>query len=216
VRAEAEGYVPIEQTAHIAPGASRFAELTLQPLPAKLTVKTEEGASVIVDGRGVGEVKDAPIELAGGTHVISIVRTGRKPVSREVVVTRDQKLTLDVNLRPTARRRSVPWVIGVGGVAVLGVGFFLLGAKHFDTVASDELGLLESGDQPRSVLDDYNTARNRRDLAMDFALISGGAAVAIGLTAAWLYYFDTPSADGVKVVPWTTGESGGTAISGRF
>ena len=55
VRAEAEGYAPLEQTAHVVAGAPRNAELTLQPLPAKVTVTTESGASLIVDGRGVGE-----------------------------------------------------------------------------------------------------------------------------------------------------------------
>jgi hypothetical protein len=215
VRAEAEGYKPIEQVAHVVAGVPRPAELVLQPLPAQVSVNTEEGANIIVDGRGIGEVK-GPLELAGGSHVISIVRLGRKPVAREVVVTRDQKLTLAVDLEPTTRRRSVPWVIGLGGVAVVGTGFFLLGAKHYDTQAREQLTDLDTGDQPQSVLDDYNKFRNRRDLAIDFAIISGGAAVAIGLTAAWLYYFDTPSAEGVKVVPYGSGTGGGAAISGRF
>ena len=73
-----------------------------------------------------------------------------------------------------------------------------------------------NGDQPHSVLDDYNKFRNRRDIGIDLAIISGSTAVAIGLTAAWLYYFDTPSAEGVKVVPFTGPDSGGAAISGRF
>ncbi|HTL32130.1 MAG TPA: PEGA domain-containing protein [Kofleriaceae bacterium] len=216
VRAEADGYIAGQQPAHIVDKDSRFSEVILQPMPAHVTVKTEGGAHVTVDGRGVGETPHAAFEMAGGSHVITIVRTGRKPVAREVVVTRDQKLTLDVDLHPTVRRRAVPWVIGLGGVAVVGTGFFLLGAKHYDTLANDQLKELEKGDQSPSVLDDYNTFKNRRNLAIDFAIVSGGAAVAIGLTAAWLYYFDTPSAEGVTPVLYTTGTGGGAAVSGRF
>lgn len=216
VRAEAEGYAPLEQTAHVVAGAPRNAELTLQPLPAKVTVTTEAGASLIVDGRGVGEAPHAALPLAGGSHVITIVRPGRTPVAREVVVSRDQKLALDIPLHPTLRRRAVPWVIGVGGVFVLGTGVMLLGANHYDTLASSRLKELDAGDKPQSVLADYNTYRNRRDVGIDLAIISGTTAVAIGLTAAWLYYFDTPSAEGVKVVPFTASGTGGAAIFGQF
>ena len=216
VRAEAPGYKPVEQTTHVVTGVPRNVELTLQPLPAHVTVKTEEGASISVDGRGVGDVR-APLELDGGSHVIKVVRPGRKPVAHEVVVTRDQKLTLDIDLHPTTRRRAVPWVIGVGGgVAVGFAGFFLLGAKYSDTQARDRLAELQSGNQPREVLDEYNDWKRRRDLGVDFAIISGGVAVAVGLTAAWMYYFDEPSSEGVKVVPYSSGMGGGAAISGRF
>jgi hypothetical protein len=217
VRAEAPGYKPVEQTTHVVTGVPRNVELTLQPLPAHVTVKTEEGANIIVDGRGVGGAPQAPLELGGGSHVITIVRPGRKPVAHEVTVTRDQTLTLDIDLLPTTRRRAVPWVIGVGGgVAVGFAGFFLLGAKYSDSQARDRLAELQSGNQPREVLDEYNDWKRRRDLSVDFAIISGGAAVAIGLTAAWMYYFDEPSSEGVKVVPYSSGTGGGAAISGRF
>jgi len=102
-------------------------------------------------------------------------------------------------------------------VAVLATGFFVLGANHYDNMAVRRLHLLETvGDQDATVLADYNRFKTRRDMGLDMAYAAGGTAVAIGLAAAWLYYFDTPSADGVHVEPYASPTGGGAAISGRF
>ncbi|HUS32011.1 MAG TPA: PEGA domain-containing protein [Kofleriaceae bacterium] len=217
IHAEADGYLPADQPAHIAAGSWKYEDVTLRPKPANVTVKTEAGAAISVDHLGMGTAPRAPLQIEGGTHVITVTRLGRRPVAREIRVTRDQQLTLDVDLEATTRRRAVPWVIGVGGGVTLGfTGFFLIGAKYADNRASDRLAELMTGNQDRSVLDNYNTWRHRRDLAINLAIVSGGAAVAVGLTAAWMYYFDTPSAEGVTVTPWTSREGAGAAVSGRF
>lgn len=46
--------------------------------------------------------------------------------------------------------------------------------------------------------------------------VASGATVALGVTAAWLYYFDNPSSEGVQVVPFTNGNMGGAVVAGRF
>jgi hypothetical protein len=216
VRAEADGYKPAEKQVHVFEGTVQNSELTLDPLPAQVTVKAEDGASIIVDGRGAGTVPHAALDLAGGSHVITLIRAGRRPVAREIVVTRAQKLVVPISLQPTLRRRAVPWVASVGGVAVLATGFFLLGAKHYDDLALRRLHLLDMGDQDASVLADYNRFKHRRDIGLDLSYAAGGAAIAIGITAAWMYYFDTPSSEGVRVEAYASGTGGGAAISGRF
>ena len=75
VRAEAVGFAPKEQK-HPAPkGHSELVELELQALPARVQVVTEAEAKISIDGNAVGEAPVAPIELAAGRHVLTIVRT---------------------------------------------------------------------------------------------------------------------------------------------
>lgn len=212
VRAEAPGYQPAEKQVHVFAGAPQNTELVLEPLPARVTIETEPGASLIVDGRGVGEVPQSALSLSGGTHVITVLRTGRKPVARELTVTRDQALKLPIALEPTARRRAVPWVIGAGGVALGVTGVMALGALYYDGKAVDRQKRLDQGDQDASVLDDYRRYKSRRDAAISMMWVASGATVALGLTAAWLYYFDNPSSEGVQVVPF----AGGAGVAGRF
>jgi hypothetical protein len=216
VRAEAEGYKPAEKRVRVIAGVPVYEPLVLEPVPAQLTVETEAGARVMIDGRGVGEAPLAPLALVAGSHVVTVVRTGRKPVAREVTLERAKPVKVTIALEPTARRGAVKWVaIGsavCAGAAGASAGF----ALYWNSKARDELALLEAGDQKQSVLDDYNSHRTNRDRAVDTAVIAGSAAVAIGLTAAWLYYFDSPSAEGVKVVPVASPTAAGAMISASF
>lgn len=72
------------------------------------------------------------------------------------------------------------------------------------------------GNQDASVLDDYNHARTYRNGAITATWVLGGASVAVGLTAVWLYYLDSPSAEGVRVVPQASGNTAGAMVFGRF
>jgi len=216
VRAEAEGYKPAEKRVRVIAGVPAYEQLTLEPLPAQLTVQTEAGATVIVDGRGVGTTPLATISLAGGSHVVTIVRTGRKPAAREIHVERAQTTSVSFDLESTARRLAVPWVLAGAGVLTLGAGLSAVGAAYWNSKAVDRRDALIAGDQDPSVLADYNDDRRNRDRAITGVWIAGGAAVAVGLTAAWLYYFDSPSAEGVRVVPVASGSAGGAVISGHF
>lgn len=216
VRAEADGYKPAEKRVRVIAGVPVYEQLTLEPLPAQLTVQTEAGATVIVDGRGAGTTPLAPISVSGGTHVVTVVRTGRKAAAREVHVERAQATTVTIALEPTARRRAVPWVVAGAGVLTLGAGLSVVGVAYWNSKAVDRRDALEAGDQDPSVLEDYNDFRQNRDRATTGAWIAGGAAVAVGLTAAWLYYFDSPSAEGVRVVPVASESSAGAVISGHF
>lgn len=216
VRAEAAGYEPAEKRVRVVAGAPHLEDFTLQPLPAQLAIDTEAGATVIVDGRGVGEAPLAPVPLAGGSHVITIVHAGRKPAAREIVVERAEHKRVTIALEPTARRRAVRWVaIGSGSLAVL-AGVTGLGALYWNGQAVDKRDLLQMGNQDKAVLDDYNHARTYRNGSITATWVLGGASVAVGLTALWLYYFDSPSAEGVRVVPQATGNSAGAMVFGRF
>ena len=217
VRAEAVGFAPREQK-HPAPkGHSELVELELEALPAKVKVVTERDARVSIDGRGIGDAPVAEIALPAGRHVLTIVRAGRHPVSRELVLGRGQVLTVTEPLEPTARRRSVKFVAGVAlglGVITLATG---VGAILQDREAEDLLAELRTGNHPPGTIGvDYANARDFRNQLVTGTWVAGAAAVGVGLVAGYLYYFDTPSAEGIRVAPLAGGGAAGAQVIGRF
>jgi hypothetical protein len=216
VRAEAEGYVAAERKTKVIKDQEDFENLELQPKPARVTITTEAGARISVDGRPAGTAPAAAIEMTAGTHVVTISRRGREPVAREVSVTRGEAKTLTIGLDKSVRRRVVPWVLGTaGGLAVLtiaGVVPWML----YENRAEDLDAKLEQGNQPKSVADDYNNAVEKRDTVRNGMWITGGAALAVASVGFALYYFDTPSTEAVRVTPVITPGAAAAVISGRF
>lgn len=214
ITVSAPGFAQIERKEVAVKGNSALIPLALQPLPAKVTVKTEPGSRVSVDGSSVDVTE--PVEMPAGRHVLTIVRTGRKPVARELVVSRGQLTTVVQPLEPTLRRRAVKWVVIGGGVLALLTATSAVGALYEDDRASDKLVLLRQGNSDPAVLDDYRSARDIRNQAVAGVWFVGGATVAVGLTAAYLYFFDTPSAEGLRVEPIAAPGVGGAHVIGRF
>jgi hypothetical protein len=216
VRAEAPGFAPFEKREVAVKGHRELVELTLQPLPALVTITTERGARISIDGRGIGTAPLAAIEVPAGKHVLTVIHRGREPVARDLTVTRGQRVALDIDLESTLRRRSVTWVlVGAGVLAVTSVATGL-GALYEDGVASDKLDQLQQGSQPSQVGREYADARDLRDSLITGTWVTGGAAVAVGLAAGFLYYFDNPSAEGLRVAPMSTQSGAGAALIGRF
>ena len=113
----ADGYFPGERTWTATQGSTSIVDVPLTPKPAKVTLDTESGARVSVDGRPIGAASNTPIELPAGRHVITLSMRGRIPVAREVV-----RMEL---LVPSASKTTCPykgqasyWDAVVGGVVV--------------------------------------------------------------------------------------------------
>ena len=212
VHVEAEGYLPKDTTERAVKGVSSVVEVVLQPRPAKVTVTTERGARVRVDGRPVGITPLAAFDLPAGRHVIAISRAGRDSVAREVVVTRGQAVTLREPLEKTTKRKLVPWVVTAGGI----LGGFAIASGVFALVehsrASDQLAAIQAGDQPPSAAQRYADLVDRRDQLTIGMYVTGGAALLVGSAAAALYWFDKPSDDSLRV----TASPGGVSVSGHF
>ncbi len=216
VRAEAEGYIAAERKTKVVKDHEEFENLELQPKPARVTVSTEAGAKIIVDGRLEGIAPAPPIEMPAGKHVVVVSRRGRKPHTYELVVTRGEDKTLAASLDKTVRRRIVPWVFvasgGLAAVTLAGVVPWL----YYENRAEDLDAKLETGDQPKSVAADYNDAIDKRDTVATGMWITGGAALAVAGVGLALYYFDTPSTEAARVTPVITQGGAGAMISGHF
>jgi hypothetical protein len=105
----------------------------------------------------------------------------------------------------------------VGG-GVLGLGSLLATATALveDNRADELRAQIRRGDQLPSVAADYDAAVDRRDAARTTAWVFGLGAVAVGATAAALYFFDSPSPEAIRISPVATSTGGGLAASGRF
>jgi hypothetical protein len=181
-----------------------------------VTVTTESGARISVDGRPVATAPTAALEVPAGKHLITVLRRGREPFAREIEVTRGDALTLAAPLVQTGRRRAVPWVLG--GAAVLGVAAIttsIFAAVH-NSNASDLRDDLDAGNRPPSDGDRYDDEVRTRDGYVTATWVVGGAAVAAGTIGLLLWGLDTPSAEGAHIAPAIGNHSTGIVLGGTF
>ncbi|MDX2087271.1 MAG: PEGA domain-containing protein [Kofleriaceae bacterium] len=214
--ASAEGYLPVEKKTIAVDGASSLVEIVLQPKPAKVTVKTEAGARISVDGRAIATTPTAPLELAAGNHLIAVLRSGREPFAREITVARGETLAFTAPLAKTAKRRAVPWVLGGAGLLAAGAVATGITANLHDGRALDLRDGIEAGNRPPSDADQYDDEVRKRDRFVTSTWVLGGAAVAAGTVGVLLLVFDTPSAEGVRLAPTVGAGSGGATLIGTF
>lgn len=216
IEVAADGYFPIEKKLIAVDGQSSMIEIELRPKPAAVTVTTEAGARISVDGRPVATAPSAALEVPAGKHLVTVLRRGREPFAREIDVTRGDALSLAAPLVQTARRRAVPWVLG--GAAVLGAAALTttIFAVVHDGRASDLRDDLDVGNRPPSDGDAYDAEVRSRDRYVTATWVFGGAAVAAGTIGLLLWAFDTPTTEGVRLAPVATRGGAGAALIGRF
>ena len=212
----ADGYFPVEKKTVAVDGQSALVEVELRPRPAVVAVKTEGGSRVSVDGRPVATTPTAPLELPAGTHLLTILRTGREPFAREITVARGEQVTLTAPLEKTGRRRAVPWVLGGAGVLAAGAITTAIVAGVKDGNAKDLRDAIDQGNRPPEDGDRYAAEVSARDRYVTTSWVLGGAAVTAGTVGVLLLLFDSPSAEGVQLTPVVGGSSTGVSLSGSF
>jgi len=217
IHVEAEGYLPVDRIDRAFKGAAVFVDIKLLPRPATITVETDRGARLRVDGRPVGTAPTS-FEVPAGRHVVAISRDGREPIAREIVVTRGQQLTVRESLDKTVRRRAVPWVYAAAGGLVILAGTTAVYASTQDSGASDKLdAIVQRGDALDGERRAYEAQLQRRDNALTATWVLGGMAVGVAALATTLYVFDSPSDDRVRVTPMMSpGGASGAQVIGRF
>ncbi|MCX5747279.1 MAG: PEGA domain-containing protein [Proteobacteria bacterium] len=219
VKVVAEGFETVETHRRAVLGASDLIDVKLVARPARVTLVTEAATRVMVDGRPYGVMPMGALELVAGKHVITLLRSGREPVARELSVSRGQTIKLEAPLQRTTQRKAVPWVLTSAGA--LGLGALIAGgvALAADGHASDLRTAIAVGDRPATDADAYERFVRRRDAAVTSTWLLGGAAVVVGAIGVGLYWFDAPSAEGahlVTIAPVVVGGGGGASISGHW
>lgn len=148
--------------------------------------------------------------------LLTITRRGRAPYGRELTVARGQELAVTAKLAKTGRRRAVPWVLGGAGLLAAGATFSAITALVEDGRAESLRAAIRLGNRPASAGDDFDRAVARRDTARTGALVLGAGAFAATVTAAALFFLDTPSAEGLRIAPTASPSGGGLTALGRF
>jgi hypothetical protein len=226
--ASAKGFQPQTQELTVVAGSAVPLNLALAPLPARLDVRGTPGAEVLVDGRAMGWLPLAPLEVPPGEHWVSVRKPGKK--TRTVLARADRGNVAHVDLAlETTFQRSATWVT-LGGAAVaagLGGTFALLSLSH-DSKAKDLEAQRQSGG--RFTVDQANELNDQvaaRDRFRTYAIVGGVSALALAGTAAALYFSDTPGVpptpdarqrDARQPLQLTplTGSVWGLSASGRF
>lgn len=194
VRVSAAGYSPYLRTLEIKQGEVVSIDPVLQPLPAQLLVRGEEGATVWVDGRMSGALPLAgTLPVPSGRRLIAVSQSGRRRFELEVQLDRGQHKELDVSLEPTAQRTVsfVTLVIGGASLVAGGVLAAVAGATYEHNRAIYDQH--ESGTITQEQLLEYETGRQDHEPLVVAAIVTGAVGAALTLTGTGLYLFDEPA-----------------------
>jgi hypothetical protein len=228
VKADAEGYYPVDVKANAVEGEFIVVEVDLIPKPAILEVEAESGARVEVDGRPVGSTPlSRPVEVPAGKHFVAVTRRGRQAYSREVIAKRGETVKIDASLRATGQRKVVPWVWGgalVLGLAAGGAGLYAL-SEQGKASDLDEKRRTESIDAAE--LEEYLQHRENRDNGTRAMWAFAGAAAVTATIGTLMFLFDRPDAEAPPptfmpapespvVSPFATEGGAGVSIRGTF
>ncbi|HWN72059.1 MAG TPA: PEGA domain-containing protein [Haliangium sp.] len=223
----AEGYAAGTKTVDAVAGRFFVVEVPLRPIPARVSVATADGATVMIDGRAAaGTPLRAPVELAAGSYALAVRKRGHRLWSRDIEVERGQNMAVDVELRRTRQRMLSYGVFALGGVVLAGGVLINLHAASEGSEASKLEEQYQDVGFTREQLAAYEQHRDERNRAVLGAFVLYGTAVAAGAGGFLLYWLDLPDVARVRreksggerpqLTP-TFGTDGlGVSLSGRF
>lgn len=196
LRVVADGYFDEELPVTVLEGDTRALDVPLREKPALVEIAADDGAEVLVDGRSLGETPlPGPVEVKAGAHVVSVGRNGYEGYSDELLLKRGEKRPLPVELEPTAQRYAsyVVFATAIGAVAAGGVFTGLAVAAENDALDIDERRMTTGIQGEEGVVDDYNSALDRRNGFRVGAFAGFGAGALLGVVGALLFGVDQPS-----------------------
>lgn len=193
LKVTAEGHFDYEREVTVSEGSVVPFDVALREKPALLTIETDAGADIAVNGRAVATTPlIKPIELPPGRHFIAITKGGHKAVTQDIEVTRGQKKTIPFRLETTGQRIVSYTLLVGGGVSVLAGVLLGLGAGSQEGVADEILRRKAAGNLTEDDIPNYNNAIRQRDEMRGAAVASLGTGVTLGAVGLLLYLFDTP------------------------
>jgi hypothetical protein len=187
---EAPGYFPDEIKLTAVEGRLIVGEARLKAKPGRIEVAGKSGAHAFLDGRALGPLPLAAVEVPAGPHLIGLAQNGREPVAREVVVERDRTTRFSPSMHDTAQRRAVRWM---GLATGLAAAFTIAAAGVWGAADSSASSLLAQDRTSGLTVDqvgEYNSDRARRDDWRLVTSISIGVTGALALVTGGLYLFD--------------------------
>jgi len=183
IAAYANGYYTTTQEVTAIEGESLPIDLVLDERPAAITVRSESGARVVIDGVVVGRTNQE-LSVPAGVHRVAVISSGRHVWLQQLQLTRGESIEIEASLRTTPKRAAVKWVAAAGGAllvtAGVAAGLALAAQREAEEIEDDrDEGLPLT---PQDILD-HNDAIDRRDGWRTGAawLFGGAAAAALGV-----------------------------------
>lgn len=194
VKISAPGHFDDERQIAAAEGGVVGLDIPLRERPALLTVAVEESAEVSIDGRLVGVAPLAqPIELSAGRHLVVLSRSGRRPFSRDVALSRAERRTLAVKLETTDQRYAALALMGAGVAGALAGGVIGALAIRQDGIAEDIYhGEIKKGNALPERRDRYVEALESREELRRAAGIGFSSGALVGGIGLLLFLTDFP------------------------
>jgi hypothetical protein len=203
------GYFDESREIEVGAGSMSALDIPLREKPGRLTLRTQAGAQVSLDGRFIAATPlTQPIDVEPGRHLIGISKNGYRGYTQEIEIGRDELKSLDAPLVSTTQRKASYVLFGVGVAAAVGGGVLAAMSIHEQQLATDFRTRQSKGqalcgpgtpdaDCTVYVRTNYTSHVTSRDDFRRDAGIALGTAVVIGTTGVALFALDFPSLLGV-------------------
>jgi hypothetical protein len=195
VKLSAPGFFDEERAIDVGEGEIAPANLPQRERPAELTVDTESGADISVDGRYIGEAPlSRAVELPSGRHYLVVLENGHETWEKEIDLDRGKKHVVEADLSSTTQRDlSYAVFAGAGAFAATGIVFGALAIER-QTKASGLLDDRQSRALSQAELKEYEDAKKARTLYTGISIGTAGGGVALAILGTGLIVFDKPRA----------------------
>ncbi len=189
----ADGYHDRAQSIVAVEGRLVVAEVELDPRPANVEVAGPNGATVWVNGRGVGTLPlSRPLSLPAGRYRLTLTHRGHRPWARDITVERGGEAALVADVETTLQRELSYYVFAAGGATILGSGIVGLLALADDQDATRLLDKREVDGLTLDEADEYERLALRRNSRVTTTVAVLGVGVALAVTGGMLFYLDDP------------------------
>ena len=161
--------------------------------PAVLTIQSEPGAEISVDGRFVGELAPgATFPLPSGRRFVVASLSGHQTRAETIELEPGKNHRLDLSLPSTLQRDISFVVLGAGGAALITTGVLAGVAFAKQAEAEDVLERQASGNISDSDIAAYDEAASARDTFAVAAGSMGATAGVLGIIGLGMLLIDPP------------------------
>ena len=192
VTVTADGFTDGARTVDVPEGATVSVEVPLDPKPAELRVSGPKGADVYLDGRDMGRLPAAPLEVTAGPHQLAVARAGRSAFIRELELQRGEARTLQVDLPMTTQRKLAFASIGIGAGGLVAAatltGLALRAQRQARAIQTER----ESMGVTEARFEEGQRLWRQRDGLRTAAIVTGVVGGALLVTGVILYIVDRP------------------------
>ncbi len=193
VKVSAPGFAAQEQEVTVADGEYRPVLFQMKELPAFLSIETESGAQVSIDGRLAGNTPLLrPLDIEPGTHLVTVAKNGFKGYSEEIEFHHGEKRSLGVPLSRTGQRYASYVLFATGAAAAIAGGVFTGIAIHEQVAAQHILDQRNTATISGPQLLEYQNDVDARESWKKIAGAAFGGAAVAGAVGLVLYTFDQP------------------------